>query len=373
MSLHVADPRLSLVGLGPGPVELLTLQAWELLASGKPLMIRQPEHEAAQMVLARGFSFERAPGGGVGQDPQRLAEHVVAWARRWPDSVYAFPGHPLDAPETAHLLDAQARGDVHINLVPAIPASAAMEADHDPATGTEILPSAQRAGAAFARLAAIMSRLRAPGGCPWDAEQTHSSLAIHLLEEAYETLDAIDRGDMQHLEEELGDLLLQVVFHAELAKGDGNFDIGGVIERLMDKLITRHPHVFGDVLVGGADDVVVNWEVIKRREKARSSPVEGIPRNLPSLLLVHKLQRRAAGVGKAGPPPTAERIAELADAAASGRAEGATDTQDVVGELLYQVVALAQQAGVDPEGALRKRANDLLDELGATSAQATPE
>ncbi|MGH2689816.1 MAG: SAM-dependent methyltransferase, partial [Actinomycetota bacterium] len=173
MSLHVADPFLSLVGLGPGPVELLTLQAWELLASGRPLMIRRPEHEAAQMVLARGFSFERAPDVSMGGDPARLAEHVVAWARRWPDSVYAFPGHPSDAPEVAHLLAAQARGEVRLNVVAAIPDTPAEPAE-DPATGTGIDPSARRAGASFARLVAIMARLRAPGGCPWDAEQTHA-------------------------------------------------------------------------------------------------------------------------------------------------------------------------------------------------------
>jgi MazG family protein len=357
MSLRAADPTLSLVGLGPGPVELLTLQAWELLASGKPLMVRQPEHEAAQMVLARGFSFERVSE----KDPARLAQYVVDWARRWPDSVYAFPGHPFDAPETRHLLEAQEAGGIRVNVVPAVPDVVAV--DVDGATGTTIFPLAQRAAASFARLVAIMARLRGPGGCPWDQEQTHSSLAIHLLEETYETLDAIDRRDMPHLEEELGDLLLQIVFHAQLAKDGGAFEIGSVIERLLDKLVGRHPHVFGDVVVEGADDVVVNWEVIKRREKARSSPVEGIPRSLPALLLVHKLQRRAAGAGKGGPAPSVERIAELARTALEAGRTQDDEIQSAVGELLYEVVALAQRAGVDPEGALRKRATELLDSL----------
>jgi XTP/dITP diphosphohydrolase len=356
MSLRAADSVLSLVGLGPGPVELLTLQAWELLASGRPLMVREPEHEAAQMVLARGFSFERVSE----PDPVRLAGHVVAWARRWPDSVYAFPGHPLEAPETPHLLRAQDAGGIRVNLVPAIPDLVAVA--QDPLTRTEIFPLAQRAAAAFARLVAVMARLRAPGGCPWDAEQTHSSLAIHLLEEAYETLDAIDRADMPHLAEELGDLLLQVVFHAELARESGHFEIGGVIERLLEKLVGRHPHVFGDVVVAGADDVVVNWEKIKRREKGRSSPADGIPRNLPALVLVHKLQRRAAGAGRGEDAVTAERIAELARAAGSSP-PGSDDAGAAVGQLLYEAVALAQQQGVDPEAALRKRAQGLIDLL----------
>jgi MazG family protein len=309
------------------------------------------------MVLARGFSFERVNP----QEPARLARYVVDWARRWPDSVYAFPGHPLEAPETRHLLEAQEAGGIRINVVPAVPDALAVGVDG--ATGTRIFPLAQRAAVAFARLVAIMARLRGPGGCPWDQEQTHSSLAIHLLEETYETLDAIDRRDMPHLEEELGDLLLQIVFHAQLAKDSGAFEIGSVIEKLLDKLVGRHPHVFGDVVVEDADDVVVNWERIKRREKARSSPVEGIPRGLPALLLMHKLQRRAAGAGKGGPTPSVDRITELAQAALERGQGDREDIQDAIGELLYEVVALAQRAGVDPEGALRKRAGELFDSL----------
>jgi MazG family protein len=221
-------------------------------------------------------------------------------------------------------------------------------------------PPDPRAATLFRDLVELIARLRAPGGCPWDQEQTHASLAIHLLEETYETLDAIDRGDMPHLEEELGDLLLQVVFHAQLARDARAFEIGSVVDGLVDKLVSRHPHVFGEVVVGGAHDVVVNWEVLKRREKQRSSPVEGIPKNLPALLLVHKLQRRAAGAGAPPPDPSPERIAELARSVADRRGD---EAGPAVGELLYEVVALAQRAGVDPEGALRKRAGELYDAL----------
>jgi tetrapyrrole methylase family protein/MazG family protein len=126
------------------------------------------------------------------------------------------------------------------------------------------LGAAGRAGPAFEKLVAIMARLRAPGGCPWDAEQTHQSLAVHLLEEAYETLDAIDSGNMHDLEEELGDLLLQVVFHAEIAAETGGFEIGDVVDGLVTKLVDRHPHVFGEVQVRGSADVVANWETLKR-------------------------------------------------------------------------------------------------------------
>jgi len=142
-----------------------------------------------------------------------------------------------------------------------------------------------------------MHRLRSPGGCPWDREQTHQSLARHLLEEAHETLEAIDSGDQGRLREELGDLLLQVVFHAEMAMEEGSFDIDDVAEGIVTKLIRRHPHVFGDVSVDSASEVLVNWERIKAEEKGEHPVDEEIPATLPALARAAKVQRRAAGYG----------------------------------------------------------------------------
>jgi MazG family protein len=198
-----------------------------------------------------------------------------------------------------------------------------------------------------------MARLRAPGGCPWDAEQTHRSLAVHLLEEAYETLDAIDSGNMHDLKEELGDLLLQVVFHAEIAAETGQFEIADVVDGLVTKLIDRHPHVFGDVQVSGSADVVANWETLKKAQKGRTKLDEGLPKGLPALVYAHKVLRRVSGVGHdfdASP----ERLAGLAQAL------GGEVTEDSVGDLLLEVVALAGGAGIDPEGALRRRSNALM-------------
>lgn len=198
-----------------------------------------------------------------------------------------------------------------------------------------------------------MARLRAPGGCPWDAEQTHQSLAVHLLEEAHETLDAIDSGNMRDLEEELGDLLLQVVFHAEIAAETGRFEIGDVVNGLVKKLVDRHPHVFGEVQVSGSADVVANWETLKKAQKGRTKLDEGLPKGLPALVYAHKVLRRVSGVGHefdASP----ERLAKLSVGLVG------EVTEESVGDLLLEVVALAGSAGIDPEGALRRRSNALM-------------
>lgn len=200
----------------------------------------------------------------------------------------------------------------------------------------------RRASKSLSELALVMARLRGPGGCPWDHEQTHESLQVHLLEEAHEVLEAIDEGKVgAELEEELGDLLLQVVFHAQMAADDERFDIDGVARGIVAKLVYRHPHVFSDVSVSGASEVVSNWESLKAAEKQdRTGPFEGIPAGLPALLAAHKTQKRATSLGF-DPTEARQRIA------------AALDASDV-GEALFWLVALAKQEGVEPEGALRR-------------------
>ncbi len=336
---------LHLVGLGPGAAELLTLRSWELLASGKPLRIRDPGHEAAQTVLARGFNFDTV----TETDPEAIATSVVRWARRNEASVYAVSGHPLEAPEAIPILRAAASAGVDVEVEPGVSDLERLPAA-DPVTGTFAGPGALRGAMAFERLVAVMARLRSPDGCPWDRAQSHASLAIHLIEECHEVLDAIDRNDMVDLEEELGDLLLQIVFHAQLADDAGAFEIGDVVEELIAKLVYRHPHIFGDVSVSGPDEVVSNWEALKHEEKARTTRADGIPKDLPALLYAHKVQRRLSGAGRPW-EASAERLSELVAAAAD--AEGASADR-VFGELLFEAVSLARQAGVDPEGALRR-------------------
>ena len=196
-------------------------------------------------------------------------------------------------------------------------------------------------GARLLDLVTVMDRLRQ--SCPWDQEQTHRSLARYLLEEAYETLEAIDTGDTAHLREELGDLLLQVVFHARIAAEDADegFTIDDVAGGIVDKLVHRHPHVFAGLDVADAGEVEVNWETIKAAEKGRASVLEGIPWALPALALADKVLGRAAKAGVHPPEEPAEAY----------------------GDRLLQVAAVARAAGVDPEQALRDAVRRLADSV----------
>ncbi|MFN2610280.1 MAG: YabN family protein [Actinomycetota bacterium] len=227
----------------------------------------------------------------------------------------------------------------------------------DDLTATFRAAAGERAATSFARLVSVMARLRAPGGCPWDAKQTHDSLSIHMLEEAHEAVDAIDQGNMHALEEELGDVLLQVVFHSEIAAEAGHFEVADVVEELIAKLVQRHPHVFSDVVVSGPDEVVANWESIKGEARSRTEILDDVPKGLPALLLAHKVQRRLAGVGR-DHPGTLSRLSELVGRLAKDQSDRA------FGEVLFEVAALAGSIGIDPEGALRRAATG----LGATTA-----
>jgi len=222
----------------------------------------------------------------------------------------------------------------------------------------------------FDDLVATMARLRGPGGCPWDREQTHQSLRPYLVEEAYETVEAIDAGNPDQLRAELGDLLLQVAFHAQLAAEAGAFTAGDVVAGLVEKLIRRHPHVFGDVRVGGADDVLVNWEAIKARERAGEparaegsadgepggSALDGLPHTLPALMLAQRMQERAARVGFTWPgaeealDKVREELGELETAARGADRDRAAEE---LGDLLFSVANLSRYLGVDGEQALR--------------------
>jgi tetrapyrrole methylase family protein/MazG family protein len=231
---------------------------------------------------------------------------------------------------------------------------------------------ARAGGDDLLELVRVIHRLQAPDGCPWDREQTHQSLARHLLEEAHETLEAIDSGDPERLREELGDLLLQVVFHAEIARRDGAFDIDDVAEAVVAKLINRHPHVFGDVKVESANEVLVNWERIKAEEKGEHPVDHDIPSTLPALARASKVQRRAAGTGfdwrtrQAALAKVHEELRELEDAPPE-RAE------DEMGDLLFAVAALGRRLDVDPETALRKATARFAERFDRVKAEAAAE
>jgi tetrapyrrole methylase family protein / MazG family protein len=334
----VIQPSLSFVDLvwarlGVDPLvagaRIIDGHRFEVEAAGErgPLLVGQCDHGdvLADIKLALGDALEIA---GRHDEPgvtvlQRLG---------LPDeAVTTVPWHELDRITADHLTSVW------------IPANA---------------PPVAREVQRFAELVATLRR-----ECPWDREQTHESLRRHLLEESYEVLDALDHVDPDtgsgygHLEEELGDLLFQILFHATLATEAGQFNLADVARTVHDKLRSRHPHVFGGVTAGDADQVAANWEDLKQREKGRRSVFDGIPEALPSLLLALKVEKKAAALARgstvgAGRVGVDAPVPEPDLTAAVKRLTGALDAAGL-GELLYAAVALAGRHDVDPETALR--------------------
>ena len=208
--------------------------------------------------------------------------------------------------------------------------------------------SEQFFGSELIRLVNVMDRLRSPGGCAWDAEQTHESLIRYLLEESYEFIDAIETEDRAGMREELGDVLLQVYFHSRIAQDHptDSFTIDDVAGAIADKLISRHPHVFENLAVSGTDEIIENWEAIKAREKGRTSAIDGVAMSQPALPLMAKLIYRA------------EKFGSETGIKAMNSDEQATE--ESVGQALASVIAWAHQHGIDPELALRAQARAVI-------------
>ena len=274
----------------------------------------------------------------MSSSPSELLRAVLA---AWPGGVDIVPASALDrhafttTRTVAIALDAPLDRALLLAHYPAETIDAAETVD-----GFLILPPRDPYAdlASLGTIARIAERLRAPGGCPWDREQTHASLRPHLLEEAYEALEALDRGDLATLRDELGDLLFQIAIHAQLASEEGAFDLADVSRSIGEKLIRRHPHVFAGTSLEGKD-LLVQWEQIKRDEKTRASILDGVPRSLPALFAAERLQERAARVKLK--PPRIELPLDIDDAA-------------FLGELLFGLVAEARERGFDAETALRE-------------------
>ena len=294
--------------------------------------------------------------------PSDLLREVLA---AWPGGVDIVPASALDrhafasTRAVAIALDAPIDRALLLRHYPAEVLDAA-----EPADGFLVLPPRDPYAdlASLGAVSRIAERLRAPGGCPWDREQTHASLRPHLLEEAYEALEALDRGDLATLRDELGDLLFQIAIHAQLASEEGVFDMADVSRSIGEKLVRRHPHVFAGTSLDGKD-LLVQWEQIKRLEKqeqkeTRTSILDGVPRSLPALFAAERLQERAARVTLR--PPRIELPMDI-------------DDPEFLGELLFGIVAEARERGFDAETALREANERFAAHVGRVEQRAKAE
>ncbi|MDP9101293.1 MAG: MazG family protein [Actinomycetota bacterium] len=303
------------------PAGLLTCQAWQALRDGR-VLTAEAGHPLLPFLADVGIAVGEVPC----PDVAALAADLVAQAAEGPTVVWLSAGE-------ADAGLARAAGKLTL-------AGAAVELEL-------LLGSYDLPGSRLLDVVAVMDRLRSPGGCPWDAEQTHASLAPYLLEEAYEAYQAIEDGDPAALREELGDVLLQVAFHARVAQEhDSGWDIDDVAADLVDKLVRRHPHVFAAASAHDSASVEASWDQIKAAEKGRASVTEGVPMGQPALALAAKLQRRAERLG------VPDDVFE----------------PDGPGAGVWREVTELRRAGEDPEAALRSVARDFRDRLAGVEA-----
>jgi XTP/dITP diphosphohydrolase len=337
--------RLVLVDTSDQLPGLLPMHGWSALMSSELVLVADAEHPFASHLDLAELRFEVVPQlegrapltrsdllAGLSPEQKKRAEWVVDRAREVGEVTYLFG--PADSEGFTRTLGMEAaRAGVEVEVVYFMVAP----------TGSTLL-----------ELVEVEQRLRGPDGCPWDREQDHRTLATYAVEEVYELVEAIAGGDPDAIREELGDVLLQVVFHAQIAADAGSFDIDDVARGIVDKLVRRHPHVFADTQVADADEVMANWEELKAAEKPeREGVFDGVPPAQPALGYVEKLQQRAAKVGFdwQADADAAERIrSELAEFL--GAADDA-EREHEIGDLLMSVVALARRHNIDPELALR--------------------
>ncbi|CAN5719304.1 nucleoside triphosphate pyrophosphohydrolase [soil metagenome] len=321
----------------------LTWPAWSVLRAGR-VLAGDSTHPLLPYLAEAGVQVELLPD----RDAQRIAHALMDAAAAAPLDipvvwVSRVDGDPALGPALAAAVTSAASGGRNV------PEIEVLHGSHD-LPGTRLLD-----------LVALMDRLRSPGGCPWDAEQTHDSLLPYLLEETYEVAEAVETGDLSLLREELGDLLLQVVFHARLATeyAVDPWSIDDVAAGIVDKLVRRHPHVFGTTTVAGAAEVKANWEQLKVAEKGRRSVTDGVPLGQPALASAAALLGRGQRAGLIGPlSETRPGIPNVTD-------------PDQLGDHLLAVVSRSVELGIDPEVALRTAVRRLRDELRAAESLPT--
>ena len=308
---------------------LLTVAAWDVLRDAD-VVTGTEDHRLRPVLADLDVTAETLSGS-----PAQIAAELLARAASATRPVVWLVGDDGDHP-----------------IISALAPALAQRAMTGSPPEVEVIPGSYDVpGARLLDVVADMDRLRSPGGCPWDAEQTHRSLAPYLLEETHETLEAIETDDRDALREELGDLLLQVVFHARLGEEDTDrpWSVDDVAAGIVTKLVNRHPHVFGDAGVTGPENVEANWERIKAQEKGRTSVLDGVPAGLPALAWTAKVVGRA---DRAGLDVEVVDV-DLPEAT----------TSEEVGGLLLGLAAAARRLGIDPETALREAARDLAGQV----------
>lgn len=344
--MPASQRRIVLVETSAALPGLLPFQAWDALALADEVLVRDREsHPSTPYLYAAGLDLVTVEPAPLGRgdldltrpgsaDDRRLAKALLE--RALGEGVPVFLLGPEDDGLAKALAGMSAEPDVEIELVFLAPIPA----------GTELL-----------RLVEVMRQLRDPQtGCPWDLEQDHATLVRYLLEETYELVDAIEREQDVDLVEELGDVLLQVVFHAQVAQDRRAFGIDDVARGITDKLVRRHPHVFADGDAATADDVQATWDQQKAREKGRTGPFEGVPDAMAGLMLVETVQRKAGKRGVAAPQTDAPAASILQHLTETDEAQSDEDREEALGALIGAVVSLAASLGVDPEAAARRAA-----------------
>jgi XTP/dITP diphosphohydrolase len=356
VSTPAAEPTVVLVETDAGLPGLLPFQAWDALGTADVVLVRDPDrHPSAPHLHFAGLDLERL-------EPATLDRGDLDLTR---------PGDPTERKLAKALVEqASERGRVVYLLGPddtALPVAVGSASQGRGVQVELVFLAQQPAGVEVLRLTDVMRRLRDPDhGCPWDLEQDHGTLVRHLVEETYELVDAVESGNDTDIVEELGDVLLQVVFHAQIAADRRAFTIDDVARGIADKLVRRHPHVFSDPAgwapgegmsdASTADEVQANWDQLKQAEKGRVGPFEGVPEALPGLVLLETLQRKAAKRGfrwldDEGP---AAKVREELDEVLAAPDQDRVEAE--IGDLLGAVVALARQLDVDPDAAARRAA-----------------
>ncbi|MBV8594811.1 MAG: nucleoside triphosphate pyrophosphohydrolase [Candidatus Eremiobacteraeota bacterium] len=349
-------PHVSIVGLGPSDAALLTIGALERLKSVPVVYTCNAAPATLSYLRDAGVDAKAVPFDASallrGVDSAVVAAVELLGAG---DAALGVPGHPLlDVPGLPHLLRALATARIEVTIVPGVPRAALSAAAMSPLVALPPVAIHHT----WEELVEIMARLRVC--CPWDREQTHATLLPYLVEEAHEVVEAVDEGDAEKLRDELGDLLLQIVFHAQIACEQGRFTVADVIDALANKMIRRHPHVFGDASISTTQEQMKSWELIKTQEagiRHRESLLDGIPKTMPSLLQSQRMQEKAGTVGFDWPQAhdvlvkLDEELEELRRAITIRDAES---MRDELGDLLFTIVNVARRYGVDAEAALRQ-------------------